>query len=448
MGFVDRITGKDAQNNATAAAERAQFSPFSFFGPGGQSAGFGNAPQPIAQPVPGANTFGFDPSSLPPELAGLAGMFGFSNPGAPTSTAPAPGANGVTLDTPPGQAISTDLGDLNPLRDAFRDFAGQNLARPEISQGLTVAGADALQGLSGGPAPDAVLQAFDLAGLRGNVAGAANSALGIANQDPSQIAGQQLDILRQQAQPGEQRAVNSTLDRLFSQGRLGTTGGANIVGRLAESQNQADLGRQITAFDFARGIQGDATNRAGALGGLSEQLAQGGFGRTLGAFDFAGKRAQDRFGVAQQLFDNQNTSRQLNLNQALQSLGGVQGLDGQSLQNFQAALNAAIARSNASVGAASNLTNLAGQGNPLLDAAVGLGSAALGASDVRLKTNLQKLADGEFPIYMWDWTDEAHELGVGDHPTVGVLAQDVQKIRPEAVVEHEAGYLMVNYGLL
>ena len=45
-------------------------------------------------------------------------------------------------------------------------------------------------------------------------------------------------------------------------------------------------------------------------------------------------------------------------------------------------------------------------------------------------------------------TEEAIELGAGDLPKYGVLAQEVKTQKPEAVTTHGSGYLMVDYGKL
>ena len=47
-------------------------------------------------------------------------------------------------------------------------------------------------------------------------------------------------------------------------------------------------------------------------------------------------------------------------------------------------------------------------------------------------------------MYSWDWNEKGIELGAGDQPTVGVIAQDVLESKPDAVGE-KAGYLTVNY---
>ena len=69
------------------------------------------------------------------------------------------------------------------------------------------------------------------------------------------------------------------------------------------------------------------------------------------------------------------------------------------------------------------------------------------ASDERLKINpveKAELANG-IKLYSWEWTEEAKELGWGDTPTIGVLAQQVQKVKPDNVYQDKKGYLRVDY---
>ena len=70
-------------------------------------------------------------------------------------------------------------------------------------------------------------------------------------------------------------------------------------------------------------------------------------------------------------------------------------------------------------------------------------------SDERLKENIKPIGKSEngHNLYTWDWNDKAKELGVND-PTTGVLAQEVMKYMPEAVIQNDNGYYMVNYGAL
>ena len=73
----------------------------------------------------------------------------------------------------------------------------------------------------------------------------------------------------------------------------------------------------------------------------------------------------------------------------------------------------------------------------------------LGQSDERLKENIKPIGISEngHNVYTWDWNNKAKELGV-NNPTIGVIAQEVKKYMPEAVIKDDNGYYMVNYGAL
>ena len=53
-------------------------------------------------------------------------------------------------------------------------------------------------------------------------------------------------------------------------------------------------------------------------------------------------------------------------------------------------------------------------------------------------------------IYKWKWIEGAEKLGtkVNLKMTMGVIAQEVQKLKPEAVAVDANGYLMVDYGAI
>ena len=78
-------------------------------------------------------------------------------------------------------------------------------------------------------------------------------------------------------------------------------------------------------------------------------------------------------------------------------------------------------------------------------AAVGQASPALMAmfSDKNLKENFEKIgrSPSGIPIYCFDYKDKK----LGQYRYQGVLAQDVQKIKPEAVIRLKDGRLMVDY---
>ena len=71
---------------------------------------------------------------------------------------------------------------------------------------------------------------------------------------------------------------------------------------------------------------------------------------------------------------------------------------------------------------------------------------AFATSDERLKDNKKCITDANNIInglnnYCFDWNDKSDREGAG----IGVLAQDVQKVLPNAVCERDNGYLAVDY---
>jgi len=76
-----------------------------------------------------------------------------------------------------------------------------------------------------------------------------------------------------------------------------------------------------------------------------------------------------------------------------------------------------------------------------------LGSAAITASDINLKENIKKVGslDNGLNLYSYNYKD-GYDLPEGKQ--VGVMAQEVEAIMPEAVVEMDNGFKGVNYAML
>ena len=80
--------------------------------------------------------------------------------------------------------------------------------------------------------------------------------------------------------------------------------------------------------------------------------------------------------------------------------------------------------------------------------AIGTGIGIFAAlSDIRLKDNVEyvKTLPNGVDLYTWEWNETAIAMGAGDNPTMGVVAQELIKIKPESVEMGEDGYLRVNY---
>ena len=81
---------------------------------------------------------------------------------------------------------------------------------------------------------------------------------------------------------------------------------------------------------------------------------------------------------------------------------------------------------------------------------MGLGGAGIMKySDIRMKENIKQvhwLPNG-LPVYEYEYKPEFKDIaGHGKH--IGVMAQEVEQVMPEAVITNANGYKMVNYGLL
>jgi hypothetical protein len=77
------------------------------------------------------------------------------------------------------------------------------------------------------------------------------------------------------------------------------------------------------------------------------------------------------------------------------------------------------------------------------------GQAAGMFSDPKMKENIIKIGalDNGLNLYRFEYKPEFKEIaGYGHH--VGVMADEVEKVMPQAVMQHENGYKMVNYGVI
>lgn len=179
---------------------------------------------------------------------------------------------------------------------------------------------------------------YNTSALGGQLGEAASGFLGsLGSFDPAQLAAQYTDLLRQGAQPGEQRAANNALSSLYATGRLGTTGGAQQYGELALAQQQADIQRQLAGMQFGGQEQNRLAGLAGNFAGMADQFAGSNFARDAGSAQFNNDRTTQRFLNAMQLFgaSNQQNAQQADVGlQNNQQQLAQQGLFGQLGMGF------------------------------------------------------------------------------------------------------------------
>ncbi len=230
-----------------------------------------------------------------------------------------------------------------------------------------------------------------------------------AQVDAANFEAQRATQAARQLTPEEQRMTDqATREAYASRGMLGSRGSvagevlgrAGLMAQKRQEANQARTGAFNMAQNFytAPGLQ--------ALGNLplSYQTGQQQLGLGLNAI-----------GSALPQMINPDTGVNLGMQQRAQQVA------------------AGGANAQAQAGYASGLFQ-------------GIGSAVGGAlaagSDIRIKENIRKvgMTDGGLPVYIYNY--------IGDNLThMGVMAQDVEKVNPDAVTEMN-GYKAVYYGMI
>ena len=233
------------------------------------------------------------------------------------------------------------------------------------------------------------------------------------------------EAIMQRLEPSLARQRTSTETQLINQGlRPGSEAYNNAINL---------LGQQET----------DARQQA-VLQGLNLDIGanQQGFGQALEAGKFGNTAQQQALAEAIQL-------RQLPLNEITALMSGSQ------IQNpqFGAYSGATVQAAPVFAGAqaqgqfdANKYNQEVSQANAQTAGLYSLGGAALGAppgtfSDRRLKSNIVRL--GTHPIGIG-----IYEYDIFGGRQIGVMAQELLEVMPEAVHQHPSGYLMVDYGRL
>ena len=240
------------------------------------------------------------------------------------------------------------------------------------------------------------------------------------------------DIARQQqlgifgAEQAQQRALQQA--QLQQQaGLLGAEQAQQRALQQAQLQQQAGLaGQDIQArmAQFAPQFQLQAqAQRAGLLGALGGEQMQ-------------------RLGLLGQIGAQQQQLQQAALQFPYQEFQRALAYGPQQLGLLQAGLGTPLTTQTTTG------QQKTGTGDILGTAAQLAGMYFLG-SDERMKQDIKFLREEKgHNVYSWNWNDKAKSIGWDKYPTIGVLAQEVMKYMPEAVIKNVDGYYMVNYGAL
>jgi hypothetical protein len=281
------------------------------------------------------------------------------------------------------------------------------------------------------------------------------------------LLGQQENDLRQQAALQGLNLDLSANQQGFGQalagGQFGNQAqlagfGANLQNQQAANQALAqNVNQQLAAQQLANQAISQNFGQGSAAQQMANQAIAQNYGQGLTASQTENARIAQQFNQAQQAAQFGNTAQQQALAQAIQNrqipLNEISALmSGSQIQNpqFAAYQGQTITPPNIAGAAAQqgafnqNVYNqqVAGQ-NAQTAGLFQLGAAALplAFSDRRLKSNIVQI--GVHPIGVG-----IYEYDIFGGRQIGVMAQELAQVMPEAVHMHPSGYLMVDYGRL
>lgn len=273
------------------------------------------------------------------------------------------------------------------------------------------------------------------------------------------------DALMARLNPQLERDKSSMETQLANQGiSLGSAAYDRAQGNFGQQSNDARLGAilgageeqsRLAGLDYQRAQFGNAAAGQKFGQNLAQQQAHNQavgqkFGQQLSKAQFANNTAQTAFGNDRALrgdyMSEQYAQRALPINEISALLGGSQvtqpqfantptpqmpttDLAGMIGQNYNQQLGAYQA----------NQANNPWSG--VMGGLFGLGQAKIMASDRRLKTEVERVGVWKgFPLYVFRYV-------WGGPKRLGVMAQDVLRVKPEAVVPM-GDFLAVDYGAL
>ena len=221
--------------------------------------------------------------------------------------------------------------------------------------------------------------------------------------------------------------------------------GQDIATRMQAGTTNAQLGQQVnlanqaalnnmSQFNLNNQLQAALANQGMDLSGSQQRLAAAGQ---------TGNLANLGFGMGMDIQNQAMTQGALErgINQAL--LNAAQG-------QYQGAVDApgqSLDFINKAIGLAPTPTTTTQSRDPGLFDYLTL--AATAYSDIRLKDAVTKIGElsDKIGLYRWKWNDAAKALGI-DTEEVGVLAQEVEAVMPEAVSTAPNGYKQVRYDMV
>jgi len=285
--------------------------------------------------------------------------------------------------------------------------------------------------------------------------------------------GQKTNDLLTQAQLAGQNVQQNMFGQALQGGQFANQA---MLGQNQAQLNNVALSNQAAQQNYANQIAGTQLGNQAAQQNYGNQLAGLAFNNQASQQGYTNQLAaqQQQNQALQQMFANQQAGANLsnqaqqqaynqamtNYNMPLNTLSALRS--GSQVQNptfvnsaQQATtagadiLGATQAGFNAQQGAynAQQAQN-AGLTSGLMSLGGTLGAAAM-LSDIRTKENIKPVGflSSGLPVYEYEYKPKWKNIG-GYGKFIGVMAQEVEMVQPEAVITRLDGYKMVNYGVL
>jgi len=266
--------------------------------------------------------------------------------------------------------------------------------------------------------------------------------------------GQQENDLRTQAQLQAQGIQQNLFGQELQAGQFGNQA---MLGQNAAQLQNLGFTNQAQQADFANQLAGMGFNNQQIQQMYQNQMGQQQVNNAIAQQEYANRMAGANLSnqARQQGLQEQAYLRNEPLNTLSAVRTGSQVTGPQFVNSFNQAttsgpdlLGAAGMQYNAQMGDFN--AKQAAQAN-LNQGIFSLGSAGIARSDIRTKENIEHIGwlPNGLPVYTYDYKFEFRDdpfAGHGKH--IGVMAQEVELVKPEAVITDADGYKMVNYGLL
>lgn len=200
--------------------------------------------------------------------------------------------------------------------------------------------------------------------------------------------------------------------------------------------NQGAL-NAASQFNINQDQSAQALNQAMGLQGIQNQLAAANQLANLGNLGY--NQATGQLAGVNQAGNQQQALLQMLLGGANAQTQNIIGQPDMDLQRIISVLSGIPFGTSQTTSSSPGLLDVAQTGAMI--------ASLMGMSDKRLKDNIHLIGKtkANHNIYSWTWNELARGIGADRYPTVGVMAQEVRATQPEAVVEDEHGYLMVDY---